>query len=172
VATSSALLSIEEYLHTSYHPDADFVDGEVEERHLGEFEHARLQFVLAASFARHEREWNVIGVIEQRIRVAAGRVRICDVCLLRGDAVREKVLSVPPLLCIEVLSPEDRLPRAEAVLADYLNMGVPNIWLLDPIRQTAYTYNGHGLHSISDNRITVPNTQIFLDLNEIFASLN
>jgi hypothetical protein len=30
-----ALLSLEEYLRTSYHPDCDFVDGHLEERNLG-----------------------------------------------------------------------------------------------------------------------------------------
>lgn len=36
MATTPTLLSIEEYLRSSYHPDADFVDGEIEERNLGE----------------------------------------------------------------------------------------------------------------------------------------
>ena len=30
-------LSIEDYLHTSYSPDCDYVDGELQERNLGEF---------------------------------------------------------------------------------------------------------------------------------------
>ena len=28
-------VSVEEYLHTSYRPDCDYVDGEVQERNLG-----------------------------------------------------------------------------------------------------------------------------------------
>jgi hypothetical protein len=42
MATASTLISIEEYLRTSYHPDCDYVDGEIQERNLGEREHARL----------------------------------------------------------------------------------------------------------------------------------
>ena len=49
-ATTPTLLSINEYLRTSYKPDVDFVDGELEERNLGEYEHARLQTLLAAFF--------------------------------------------------------------------------------------------------------------------------
>lgn len=30
-----ALMTIEEYLHTSFHPDCDYVDGEVQERLWG-----------------------------------------------------------------------------------------------------------------------------------------
>ncbi len=37
------LISVEEYLATSYRPDCDYVDGEVVERNLGEWDHSRLQ---------------------------------------------------------------------------------------------------------------------------------
>ena len=49
-ALTPTLLSIDEYLHTSYKPDVDFIDGAIEERNLGEFEHARLQTILASFF--------------------------------------------------------------------------------------------------------------------------
>jgi hypothetical protein len=38
--TTITLISLEEYLHTSYHPDCDFVDDHIEERTLGESDHA------------------------------------------------------------------------------------------------------------------------------------
>ena len=43
MATATTLIPIEEYLRTTYHPDRDYVDGEIQERNLGEREHARLQ---------------------------------------------------------------------------------------------------------------------------------
>ena len=172
MATAPPLLSIEEYLRTSYHPDADYVDGEIEERNLGEYEHARLQFILAAIFARHEREWNVRGLTEQRIYINSSRVRICDICLISRDAVRECVLRQPPLLCVEILSPEDRLSRAEIVLQDYLNIGVQNIWLLDPIRQAAHIFDATGLHIVNSTSLTVTDTPIHLNLTEAFAAID
>ena len=39
-------ISLEEYLQTSYHPDCDYVDGEVQERNWGEFDHATVQMFL------------------------------------------------------------------------------------------------------------------------------
>jgi hypothetical protein len=35
-------ISIEEYLATVHRPDRDYVDGVVEERNLGEYNHGRL----------------------------------------------------------------------------------------------------------------------------------
>jgi Uma2 family endonuclease len=172
MATASPLLSIEEYLRTSYKPDADYVDGEIEERNLGEFEHARLQLLIGAFFAVHEKAWNIRGVIEQRIRVSSSRVRVCDLALLRADAPREKVTTTPPLICIEILSPEDRIPRAKLVLADYLAMGVQNIWLIDPIQRKAFTFDTTGLHEADPTNLTVPTTPIHLNLTEAFAAID
>ena len=41
MATGS-LVSIHEYLNTSYRPDCDYVDGAVLERNVGEYDHGRL----------------------------------------------------------------------------------------------------------------------------------
>jgi Uma2 family endonuclease len=172
MATTPALLTIDQYLRTSYHPDADYVDGEIEERHLGEYEHAKIQTLIAVLFTLNQKQWHTNAIVEQRIRVAGTRVRICDVAVLRADAPRESVTVTPPLVCIEVLSPEDRLPRAELVLADYLAMGVENIWLVDPIRRVAYTFDAQGLHLADPTQLTVPNTPIHLDLTEPFAALD
>jgi hypothetical protein len=35
-----ALVSVEEYLHASYYPDSDYVDGRFVERNLGELDHS------------------------------------------------------------------------------------------------------------------------------------
>jgi len=172
MATAPTLLSIDEYLRTSFRPDADYVDGEIEERNLGEFEHARLQYLLSVYFGSREKLWSIQGVVEQRIRVAERRVRIADFALLRADAPRERVTLTPPLLCVEILSPEDRLPRAKEVLADYHAMGVPNIWLIDPIRRAAFTFDATGLHEADPTRLTIPNTPIHLDLTEAFAAID
>ena len=39
MATAPALLSFDEYLHTSYKPYIDFLDGVLQERSMGEYEH-------------------------------------------------------------------------------------------------------------------------------------
>ncbi len=171
MATTPALMSMEEYLHTSFSPDVDFVDGEIQERHLGEYEHGRFQFLLGALIFTHEADWKVTGVTEQRIRVASGRVRICDLVMLRDGAPYERVTSTPPFVCIEILSPEDRISRAERVLADYLAMGVENIWLIDPIRQEAFTFDQQGLHTHPDGPLLVPGTSVSVDLEPLFARL-
>jgi Uma2 family endonuclease len=172
MATASTLISIEEYLRTSYHPDCDYVDGEIQERNLGEREHARLQAVLSAWFFNHESAWNIYALVEQRIRVGSRRVRIADLCLVSRDAPKEQVTVTPPLLCVEILSPEDRLPRAARVMEDYARMGVPNLWLLDPKDRVAYDYASNGLLKLTTDRLAIPSSEIYVDLPTLFAALD
>jgi Uma2 family endonuclease len=169
--TTTPLISLEEYLHTIYRPDCDFVDDHIEERTLGEQDHSRLQALLTIWLGNHEREWNVRVQVELRTRVSPTRVRIPDVCLLHRDAPREPVTLTPPLLCIEILSPEDRLPRVLKALDDYATMGVPNLWILDPIERVAYLYKDSALKLIRD-RLAIPDTEIYVDLPALFAQLD
>jgi Uma2 family endonuclease len=172
MATTPVLLSIDEYLRTNYKPDVDFVDGELEERNVGKYEHSKIQSLIASLFTVNEDAWGVDVLVEQRIRVSPTRVRVCDVAVLRADAPHEEVTATPPLICIEILSPEDRLPRAEIVLGDYHAMGVPNIWLIDPTRRVAYTFGPNGLQPADTSRLTVAGTPIHLDLTAFFARLD
>lgn len=172
MATAPALLPIEEYLRTSYSPDVDYTEGEIQERHLGEYDHSKLQSLILFTFMLNAKRWGVDAVVEQRLRVAPARVRVCDVVVLRADAPRESVTVTPPLICVEVLSPEDRLARARLVLADYLAMGVEHIWLVDPVYRAAWTFTATGLHEADPANLVVPNTPIRLDLTEAFAALD
>lgn len=172
MATAQAMTAMEQYLKTAYSPDADFVDGEIEERKLGEREHARLQALISAVFVEQEVQLDVVSCTEQRVLVAGERVRICDFTLLRSDAPFETVVITPPLLCIEIMSPEDRLSHATKVLEDYRAMGVPHIWLIDPQERLAYTFGSGGLQQQEDLILRAPGTDIAFDVNTLFANLD
>jgi len=172
MATSPPLLSIEVYLQTSYKPDVHFIDGEIEERNVGEHTHSFIQTFITALFALHEEEWRAEAVVEQRIRINSSQVRVCDVAILQSDAPWEEVISIPPIACIEIKSQEDRLSRAEKVLADYFAMGVPNIWLIDPHKRKVYSYAGGSMHEIDATELIFRNSPIRISLTALFAKLD
>jgi Uma2 family endonuclease len=172
-SAASTQISLEEYLHTSYRPDCDFVDGQVEERNVGETKHGLLQVEVAFWFRSHKSEWNIRVITELRTRVGRTRVRIPDVSVAYDDeAIKEQVRTTPPLIAIEILSPEDRLNRIIIRLQDYLAMGVQNLWVLDPMERVAYIYTSAGLKLVETTRLTVSNSSIYLDLPEIFSALD
>ena len=172
MATTTARLSLDEYLKAEYRPDCDFVDGELEERNVGERDHNRIQMLLGVWFYSHEREWNFEVIPEQRTRVSESRVRIPDVCLISRDISIEQVTVTPQLLCIEVLSPEDRLTRTTKRMDDFAAMGVPNLWIIDPGQRIGYVYTSPDKLQLVTDRLTIPGTPIYLDLPTLFAALD
>jgi len=100
----ATLISVEEYLATSYRPDCDFVDGHLEERNVGEWDHSSLQAAVAAFFFVRRKKWGISVATELRVQVRPNRYRIPDICVVVGEP-GEQILTRPPLLCIEILSP-------------------------------------------------------------------
>lgn len=94
----AAKMTVGDYMASSFRPDCDFTGGRLVERHLGEFEHARLQAILASWFFGHERGWNVRTVVEQTVQVLGERFRIPGVCVLRRDNLIEQIIRTAPLL--------------------------------------------------------------------------
>ncbi len=162
-------ISLEEYLRESYRPDCDYVDGEVQERNLGEFDHGAVQMFLGHWFFQHRQEWNLHVISEMRIRVSPTRVRIADLCLMLRTQQIERVLTRPPLAAIEILSPEDRIPRYTERLSDYRNMGVPNIWVIDPINKIGYDCSTPAWLPVEEFRI--PSSPIFFRLSDLWNEL-
>jgi Uma2 family endonuclease len=161
-------LPLDQYLATSYHPDCDYIDGDIEERNLGEREHARLQTALILWLGPRVKAWNLEVLVEQRVRVSPQRVRIPDVCLISLDVPYEKVIATPPFAVIEILSPEDRVARYNDRLEDYRRMGVANIWVADPMERRGFDWNAGWQER---TRFEIANSPVYLDLTEIFATL-
>jgi Uma2 family endonuclease len=130
--STRTLVPVEEYLSTDYEPDCDYVDGELIDRHVGKKRHSKTQMRVAAFFYNQQAALGIHVFPEQRIRVAATRYRVPDVCVVMGQEPDEEIFTTPPFLCIEILSPEDRASRIQHKLADYLAFRVPNIWVIDP----------------------------------------
>jgi len=166
----ATLVSIEEYLSSSYEPDCDYVDGVLEERNLGEYDHGNLQTTISAYLKYRARSWNVRVIVELRIRVSATRVRVPDVCVILRDREIEQVPSKPPLVCIEVLSPEDRWPRVEKRIQDFLAMGVERVWVFDPKRGEVFEYTKSGRRKIVEDLLEAP--PVSIRISELMAELD
>src|SRR3954452_23864028 len=101
-----------EYLATSYRPDCEYLDGELLERNVGEWDHSRLQMLLSSYLCNREKQWGILVVIEQRVQVKATRYRVPDISVLL-EAPAGPIIVEPPLLCVEILSPSDRMKEMQ-----------------------------------------------------------
>ena len=164
---------VEEYLRTTYHPDMDYVDGALVERHVGEHRHSRLQILLGAFLVARERERKFRGLTEQRLRVSGTphRYRIPDICVMALPYRLESVLTTPPHLVIEIVSPEDEPADLLAKVADYLRFGVPHVWIANPYRNTLQEADRDGIRACPG---LVVETSLIgrVDFNDLFAQLD
>ncbi len=166
-------IPLSEYLQTIYEPDCDYVDGELQERNLGEQSHALLQTAIVAIFYANRRAWRVRCPTELRLKVSGDRYRIPDVCVIESSEPIVPVPSKPPLLCIEVLSPEDRLQRMVSRVQDYRTMGVQHIWIIDPESRECWTIGADGgALPMLDEAFTIPGTLVRLAIADIFEELD
>jgi Uma2 family endonuclease len=166
---SRTLISVEEYLRTSYRPDCEYVDGEVVERNVGEKSHAKRQKAILLYLSAREKELGIWVIQEQRVQVSAKRFRIPDICVTLGEP-NEEIFRQPPFICIEILSPEDRWPRIQQHIDDYLAMGVPYVWVLDPSNKAAYSATpSEKTQQVTGGALKTQNPSVELPLSEIFA---
>ncbi len=142
-------MSVEEYLRSSFEPDAEFVDGIIEERAGGEDEHSAWQAAIVGFFVPRAREWNIRVRPELRTRAGERRYRVPDVAILDANMPREPVATVAPLVVFEILSPEDRIARLVVRLADFESMGVQAIYVIDPADNSLLRYR-HGILKVED----------------------
>jgi Uma2 family endonuclease len=99
------MISIDEYLHTSFRPACDFVGGEVRERNVGMRRHSYPQGEIVSWFNQRKKTLRLQSLPELRMRVSPSRVRIPDVVVSEMPLPDEEVFTSPPCLCIEVMSP-------------------------------------------------------------------
>jgi Uma2 family endonuclease len=167
---SSTAVSVDQYLHTAYRPDCDYVDGEVIERNVGEFQHSMIQGILIRMLYECARLLPIRVVPELRMRVSPTRFRIPDICVMLKEQRPEPVLTTAPFLCVEILSPEDRMSRVIERVREYLGFGVSHVWIVDPENRTAYSYTKDERREVNDRLITA-NPEISILLAELFAEL-
>ena len=166
---SRTLISVEEYLRTSYRPDCDYVDGEVLERNVGEKDHGKTQKSLYLYFGAREKEWGIWVIAEQRVQVTPTRFRVPDFCVLLEEP-DEQIFTRPPFVCVEILSPEDRMSRVTQKADDYLRMGVRYVWVLDPSTKRAWSITpAEGWREERTGTLRTQDPAIELPLSEIFA---
>ena len=134
-------IPLEVYLHSSYEPDAEYVEGHLEERPMGEIQHALWQDALQAWFRAHTAEWNVRALPEVRVQIAADRFRVPDVVVLRPSQLLEHIVKTAPVAVFEILSPADTFRRTIEKLPNYELMGINNIWVIDPESRTYYRFH-------------------------------
>src|SRR5579883_3450733 len=148
---TATLIPVEEYrfsiagsgpaIGSSWDPDREYVDGVILQRNRGDLPHSYLQGLFLQLFAAR----SLHAFVELRTQVKPRRFRIPDVLAMR-EAPKSRFIRTPPFIVVEILSHEDRISALVDKIDDYLDCGVPNIWVVDPARQTISSWTRDGSH--------------------------
>ena len=147
VATKTQIRA-EDYLRMTFEHDAEFVHGEIVERSMPDFNHSRIQYLILFRFGSVIQARRLYPCPELRVKIAPDVYRIPDVSVY-ADRPGQRVPDVPPLVAIEILSPDEHYHDLIQKLEEYLQWGVLNIWVVDPITKRFSVYTELGLQNVS-----------------------
>lgn len=120
--------------------------------------------------AGRERQLGIFVIQEQRLQLSPTRFRVPDICVVAGPEPPEQIFTRPPFLCIETLSPEDRMSRMQEKLDAYLAFGVRYVWLVNPESRRAYVYTCEGMTEVKEGVLRTREPEIAVPLAEAFPS--
>jgi Uma2 family endonuclease len=106
---------------------------------------------------------------EVRVQVRPTRYRVPDVCVVLGGRPDEQILTKPPFLCIEILSPEDRVSGMQDRIDDYLRFGVRYVWLIDPYQRRACIYTQDEIREVRDGLLRTADLEWIVPLTEVLG---
>jgi Uma2 family endonuclease len=143
-----ALVPLGDYLDHITDPDCEYVEGRLVARNVGEISHGDAQ---GRTYA-----WVLINGrgfwagVEIRVQVRPDRYRVPDVIVVRGGRPSGRIITSPPDVAVEVLSPKDRAADVQDKIDDYLQFGIPAVWLIDPERRRAWIHTKEGAREALD----------------------
>jgi Uma2 family endonuclease len=92
-------------------------------------------------------------------------VRIPDVAVY-SEAPAEQFPERPPLVIVEILSPDDRMSAILDKCEEYRRWGVRHVWVADPVRRRFQVFDGVDLRTVP--QLELPEASLTITPTEIF----
>jgi Uma2 family endonuclease len=142
-------MTVEQYLHTSFEVEPDYLDGELVERHLGSLPHARAKGRMLELLCDLKGfSWHAY--LSLTMIMSPTRCRVADLAAFAEEPSPGKQYPEEPgELAIEVVEQEDRFAEMMQRLTDYHAWGFRRVWLVDPWSHKLFIYDATGFHEVS-----------------------
>jgi Uma2 family endonuclease len=153
MGSTATLISLDEYLSTSYEPDKEFVHGVLVGRNVGTQLHGMLQTV-------------VVVFTETRLRMDTSSAhRVPDVQVLEIPYKKGRVVTDVPAIVIEIKSPYDTFDEIVDKCFEYEKLAVGNILMMDPDNKRAWLFRHGDLQLLTGLSIglNLPRQQLTID---------
>ena len=163
--SATATVSVEDYLRRTEKPYCEYVDGVLYPKAMPTKLHALIQKILMRLLDNQ----GVEALAEVHVHLSPTKYLIPDV--IAAQKIQGPYPTEPVLLCVEILSPEDRIGAMLAKCKEYHAWGVPFCWVIDPEKQTAWQYHSGSDPERIDRGGTLIAGQLLVRLEELFAEI-
>lgn len=172
-ALSVPLVSVDEYLTTSYEQDKEFVDGRLIEKGMPTLFHQLLSAILLEWFRRHEKEFHIKALADVRTQIVErARYRLPDIMVLTTPAPARHIVTQVPNAVIEIVSPDDRKRENLLRFRDYSQFGVRHIIQMHPEKHIAWRFQDDSLIRTDFQTLSLPDRgDLPFDSTAIFEQL-
>jgi Uma2 family endonuclease len=161
--SATAIVSVEDYLRRTEKPYCEYLDGVLHSRGYPNKSHALAQSKVIILLDKQ----SVEALGEVTVRLSPTKYLIPDV--IAAPTIQDPYPTEPVLLCVEILSPEDRVGAMLAKCEEYHAWGVPFCWVIDPEKQTAWQYHSGSEPERIERSGTLLAGELTVRLEELFA---
>ncbi len=130
--------TVEEFLRRTEKPNCEYREGALHPKAIPTSAHGRMQWILLLILNK----LGLDALPEVAVRVTPTRYLVPDI--VAGRNLDSPYPTEPALLCVEILSPEDRVGAMLAKCEEYYAWGVPVCWVIDPVKKVAWEYRADG----------------------------
>jgi Uma2 family endonuclease len=141
--STTTQVTLEQYYEMlpNYEREPEFDDGEIVERPMPTKPHSEMLEFLIFAFRAFRPEFR--SYPEWTIAPREGSRRIPDLCLCASP-------SETPLLCVEIISPDDKASVLRKKIKEYLAWGVEYVWVVDPVELDGDVHTNAGVERVPD----------------------
>jgi Uma2 family endonuclease len=180
------LLTVEEWADLPEDVQGELVDGRLVEEEVVRPTHAIVATWLTICIGTWARERGGYVLGDLKLRIAARRGRIPDLCIYLPEQARPRrddaLVTRLPSIVIEIVSPERSDTRRDRVekTRDYADAGIPWYWIVDPQQRVLEIYElgrqaryFHALGAAQGVIAEVPGCEgLALDLDALWAEID
>lgn len=150
-------------------PACEYLDGVLTQKPLPTWDHGAIQSQSIQLIAREAP--GLFPAAEITVQLRTGRFLVPDVVVQDRARLQRPYPLDPVHLCIEVLSPSDRVSDVLAKCEEYHAWGVPTAWIIDPDERRAWEYRAgqRPVEILVGGRLTTDRVSISVD--ELFSVL-
>lgn len=168
MTANSTLVPVEEYLASNYKPACEYIDGVLRQKPMPTWMHGYIQGRLIQLISQRFREF--LAASEVTVQVRSGKYLVPDVVVQSRDRIQNPYPSEPVHLCVEILSPTDRMSEALAKCEEYHAWGVETAWVVDPEAQRAWEYRAGQRPVETGNEKSLTAGEISVAVRDLFTA--